>query len=608
MSDSPLRDVDDDEALVEWVNALQVCSAPVRELGELADGELLLRVMHEAAPQLFPGPSSVHLWRLLEGLSSYFHGRHTGGEQSARKLLSQVVEASQHGGHRRHNAVVDERRLAELVVCGAIESEDRRRYVEACQALSPAHQQAIMKTIENFHCMDEATPGSPGSPGSPTAGVTGLLSSLRREAPQRGGGGGSGHRHAWQDDEVKSLRRELQDERERRQTAEAAERAARSELLLADEARDRVRDEQRALFELRLEQEVKQYADALQLRDEELARMRDELDVLRSQAGQADRLSSQLRECRRKLEELQPLRRANDELQAQLDEFMSGRAATGSVEHLHERLEKLRADAAAAMAERDSQEHQVQLLGEQLATAQRQQQEAKEEAAILRRDLAALRRKSIGDRSPASHNSPGGDVGLSFHLPESRDTSPSKPAQPQEASRSKLKPPPLQEAPGAMAKASAPSPKASGVEELRQLLHTQKDDLLERLLIEKERTTKAETTLQLQRAECERLKEQHSRDMERIGELEVAQSAADKTHSAEGQEAAGEKEARILELQDLVAQRDRELHVHRWRARSENESVAAQEMLMSGCFHELGLRYQKLRIQNEALKRKLQGE
>merc|ERR1711920_947339 len=59
------------------------------------------------------------------------------------------------------------------------------------------------------------------------------------------------------------------------------------------------------------------------------------------------------------------------------------------------------------------------------------------------------------------------------------------------------------------------------------------------------------------------------------------------------------------ELKALLTQKERELQVHRWRGQAESDSLLAQETLMVSCFHKLGLKYQKLRMQNEDLQRRL---
>ena len=62
------------------------------------------------------------------------------------------------------------------------------------------------------------------------------------------------------------------------------------------------------------------------------------------------------------------------------------------------------------------------------------------------------------------------------------------------------------------------------------------------------------------------------------------------------------------ELQSQVALRERELQVFHWRSQAESNSLKAQESLMASCFHELGLRYHQLQVQNELLQKRLRGE
>ncbi|CAE8649308.1 unnamed protein product, partial [Polarella glacialis] len=113
------------------------------------------------------------------------------------------------------------------------------------------------------------------------------------------------------------------------------------------------------------------------------------------------------------------------------------------------------------------------------------------------------------------------------------------------------------------------SPKAAGVEEIRGLMA--KDDLLERLLAEKERATRAETTLQLKQAEVTSLGDQRTKDSAQISSLEG--QIKELTSSGSGS-SAGESAA-LRELQAQLSLRERELQVHSWRSRAESTSLLA---------------------------------
>lgn len=155
------------------------------------------------------------------------------------------------------------------------------------------------------------------------------------------------------------------------------------------------------------------------------------------------------------------------------------------------------------------------------------------------------------------------------------------------------------------------------MEEVRILVNTQKDDLLDRLLKEKERATRAEdratraensvqtklvevTQLSVQKtkdaAQIATLEERARQQADRIKELQAGAAAAAGTVAVPASAAAAPPatDASMRELQALVAQRERELQVHRWRGQAESDSLVAQETLMMSCFHELGLKYHKL--------------
>eukprot|EP00927_Polykrikos_kofoidii_P061213 TRINITY_DN5607_c0_g1_i1.p1 TRINITY_DN5607_c0_g1~~TRINITY_DN5607_c0_g1_i1.p1 ORF type:complete len:606 (-),score=154.60 TRINITY_DN5607_c0_g1_i1:14-1831(-) len=585
------EDVDAIPAIVDWVNLLGVHRPSIGDIGELADGEVFLKIMHMAAPRFFPGPGSVCLWRLLEGLQAHFHGRHGRCELTARRMLEQVS-----GGHDQ----VDVERLAKLVIWVTVDTEgpQRARCMEACQELSLSGQQAIMGILERFSAGANASHND-GFGGGSSTGVVECIRRLDDSSP--GGRFGLGGNDFGDE---QSLRRELQEERERRRAAEEAERITRSELRLADDAREQDRDEQQTLFDARVEQHIAAYVEEIHARNEELAQLRDELDVARSQAGAAERCQVQVREYRKKIEDLQSLKHTNDELQARVNEFsMTGRTGAGAVEHLHSRIEKLRAEVSDMEAQRNSAQHQVQVLTDQLAEMRRKHREAKEDACALRRDVQpAITEFNPAERSPPALSSLH-DHGMrgSFLPLEAEDTTSQGVGSPRQ----------LQTAEAADDVSDA---YACGVAELRELINAKQDDLLNRLLAEKERATKFETTLNLQCQEAERLKEQNARDLERIATLEAAAAEAQSRNIAACQDAAAaaaaaEEAAETEQLRvcrDLLAQRERELQVLRRRGRAEADALVAQESLMVVSFHELGLRFHRLQVQHEALKRRFQ--
>lgn len=360
---------------------------------------------------------------------------------------------------------------------------------------------------------------------------------------------------------------------------------ARTELRESDEARDRVKEENRALFEVRLEQEAKNFREQIKQRDKQLEVLREERDVARAQGGKADLLSKQLEQCKKKLEECQAWKREKEELKQQLDELLrSKQSGTGAVEHLHSLLNRTREEAAELLADRDEAQRQVHQLEQELAQVQQEQLANTEELSHVRRELSRLREEGIS---------------------QSRCEAPLLEEGVLKQQRPRPTPPPLVETSIPQVVQSR-SPKGSSVEELRQLLHTQKDDLLERLLTEKERATRAETTLQLKLAEVASLTEQRTKDAAQIAQLEEASRAqTDHLKELQSRGLGGDGDAKVREIQAVLAQKERELQVHRWRGQAESDSVAAQETLMVSCFHELGVRYQKVLGQNDFLRRRL---
>merc|ERR1711939_775343 len=60
-------------------------------------------------------------------------------------------------------------------------------------------------------------------------------------------------------------------------------------------------------------------------------------------------------------------------------------------------------------------------------------------------------------------------------------------------------------------------------------------------------------------------------------------------------------------LEGQLLQKERELQVYRWRGQTGSNALATQEMFMSSCFHEIGLKYHRLRTEHELMKRKLRA-
>ncbi|CAK0883187.1 unnamed protein product, partial [Prorocentrum cordatum] len=114
----------DASILLEWVNSLDwVVDDGASGVEELGDGRLLLRVMHDASPDIFPSLEgcATPLHDLLSGLLDHFRARHGGrGEACARRLL----EGSEaRGGQARAGPAASAALLLQLVVVATLETQ-----------------------------------------------------------------------------------------------------------------------------------------------------------------------------------------------------------------------------------------------------------------------------------------------------------------------------------------------------------------------------------------------------------------------------------------------------------------------------------------------------
>merc|ERR1712129_504547 len=137
----------------------------------------------------------------------------------------------------------------------------------------------------------------------------------------------------------------------------------------------------------------------------------------------------------------------------------------------------------------------------------------------------------------------------------------------------------------------------------------EKEEMLERLLVEKERATRVETTLQVKTAEVAALSEQKTSLSKQVTLLEdVLKSRSDSAGAQVVQQESveGAKDsAKFQELQSKLAMQEKELQVYQWRKKADDDTLMAQEGLMASCFHELGLRYQRLKFENDQLRQLL---
>jgi len=586
-----MGDLDADApALLEWLNSLEVVTRRYDRLSELADGEALLRVMHDLSPDGFPSPNMIGnsevLVRLLEGLERHLRDR--GGAGSQDETCLQCLEQAKAG-------FVQPVHLAKLALVATVQNDlpKRRDYVEAIMSLSVETQQAAQAIIERF--MSGSGLDSPSgryptadrprhnsfSPSAfsppPRAASVRDMTRERLDFTEVGLDVDERFRRLKDEyiavmeeqerrqEERAALRKDLEAERKRRREAEEAEREAKAERKLAEEARERAREETRVLYEGRMKQEAARAAERLRHLDLELEGLREELGLARVQAANAEKLSNQLELCKQKIEEGHTLRRENKELRVQVDDLLAKPSGGGGgAEHMQRSLARAREDAAAAAREREEAQRQLVLLKEELARGQQLQRGLAEEVRTLRSG------GSGGSAAGAPEAGRGGEGhGRALAL---------------EAGSALL------------AAATAEASVGDVVQPDRR-----QDDMLERLLVEKERATRAETTLQVKSAELTTLQDQKVKDAVKLATLEAkldalkSQGTASSTTKAVSQEA----EAKIKELEGQLAVSDRELQVLRLREGAEKESLHAQETLMASCLHELGLRYQKLRLQDQ---------
>lgn len=510
-----MEEYEDEIALLAWFNLLD--GSQVESLSELSDGRLLLSVMHDVAPNDFVDPGGVHVGMLLEGLVKHLQDSSGCGKYQAQELL-----------RRSRTGPPDGAQLASLVMWATIQPDVADRYKEVFQQMRPESLMALKQVIEYFNQEGDVEGFARG--GHLEVGLdyeTRYRDLKDLYTIERG---------QWDEDRAQ-LKRELEDESNQRRSAENAVQVARAELRHMDryDVNDHRDDE--AVFEARMEKEVRSYKEQLRKKSEDLRQIRDELDVARSQAANSLKLEKTVRECKKKLEELPALKASNDRLQAELSSRESQQP--GSTDHLRGQLERLRKESSVLSAERSEAQNQVQLLRAELEKSKLETQNLATERNKLRRDLTSLR-EQLPRLSSASCVAPDSEEVVSVSIPR---------ACLGDAER-------LEDANGADERAEASS------EEVPRL-HAKNKELLERLLAETGKTSRAE-------AEVARLTGQQA-----------------------GSEACVPEDA------------NRELRITQWRLRMEREALVAQETLMASCFHDLGLRYHKLQLERDNLKREL---
>lgn len=343
--------------MLEWVNALGVVPHPVRGLRDLADGEILLSVMRDINLEDFSATDDDALGLLRRGLERRFRR----GVAETRSTLQ----------------------LGELVIWATLDNDfpKRTKYVQICQDLSSSSAQQIMHLAERFSEEPGDTPhdapdagrvsshfGSmaPRTSELPDFLEVGLDAETRFRRLKEHYIAVKEDQERWEDERQKLLS-DLEVEGNKRVEAQEKERLARAELRVAEEAQDRLREEQRAVLEMKLDEEISSRQGELRQKDLELERLREELELLKVQAQEAQKLHSQLEIFKKRLEECQVWKREKEELRKQLDEISSSnKAGSGTMEHLHGRLAQLRDDVAQVSLQRDQAQMQVKLLQAEL--------------------------------------------------------------------------------------------------------------------------------------------------------------------------------------------------------------------------------------------------
>lgn len=545
MSTGAEEEAIEEAALLEWINLVGKCGQlhpTVKSLGTLDAGDFLLRVLHDAAPNHFAPPESALVESLLQGLQKYFRRRQQSSGAGAcsynaaactRRLLQQVASGS---------ASLDRSKLVQLAILATLVNDDPRateRYVLNYQTgLTSLGQQAIQAIHLGFeHAADADTEALDGRNGGEHFLDSGQDYESRYRKLKQSHTATETERERLEE-ECSSLRRELEEAKRRRRDAEDAESVARMELKQADMSKDRVKEEQRALYEVRSDHQAQRYKEEIKELKSSLESCKEQCD---GSTSENKKLQVQLKECKRKLE-VQQQRVADLEAMAQATP-KGAAAAAEAPEHARGRMDDLD-DLRAEAGEATHLRAEVIALTQERDSLKAEAREATDAVAQLKAKLA-----SSANASPQLNAGGGGYP------------------------------------------ASAAAELAAG----------NSSDMLERLLREKERATRAEEQLKAKREDITTLKDQRKEDAAQLASLneqlvELRSQAGKGSGPCEGEA--------LSELKAQVAQRERELQVQDYRRSLEVEPLVTQQALMASAFHELGVKYHKLRLKYESLQRR----
>lgn len=143
---------------------------------------------------------------------------------------------------------------------------------------------------------------------------------------------------------------------------------------------------------------------------------------------------------------------------------------------------------------------------------------------------------------------------------------------------------------------SSSSFQVSAESELAAVSAGDMSDMMERLKVEKDRAMRAEEQLKTKREVITILKDQKKEDAAQLASLH------EQLVDLRGQLGRGSGPC-DSELKAQVARQERELQVQEYRRSLEVEPLVVQQALMASAFHELGVKYHKLRLKYERLQR-----
>lgn len=593
-----MQDPTDMDALLDWVNEVRKAHEP-REgfcdhFDDLADGRVLLGVMHDVSPRCFPELGSIYLTKLLEGLVAHFRAQPDRGSEGGR-LAQQFLEGCVRGA-----GCPEVGRLVQLVIWASFNPPEHHEYIAVCEELrrrNPSFENALNDIIEHFkpdsdldfngHTLgDVSTTDSSDDFLNPAvdiqtrfARLTQAYDKVMQEREQE--------REQWH-----RVTHEREHEKEQWQTrlraAEEAQREAREGLDAAHEDQhkvQKVQEDERVSLEQRHE-------TALRRRDEDIADLREKLDSKEKQAEQTARLELQLADARKKIEDLREKQKESGELTARLERQQEG-PDLGALEHQRSRLERMKSQLEAVNEEREEEQKQVQMLQFELGDERNAREEAADEASRYRRELVEL--AAASGSGPVTHAATSAAAAAAAAAAVVRQS------------------------PRVGMSGEVFSELPSGGNEIQRLYQQWLDEKDRSLLEEKERTKTAEASLQTQRAESLKLAERRASDEARAAALEerLRSEAAQlkelrDLHGTPGPTprgappgaipagvAAGVAAERALQAQ--LAQRERELQVALHRGQIDSHHLVVQEGLMASSFHALGLRYHRLLAQRDQL-------